>query len=69
MKYFLHILLLLLLTILIFWYNDTYEEAFVPTIIKESYRPLERNVKRNMSEVYNKSATIVSNMFRRLRLI
>jgi hypothetical protein len=47
----------------------SYEEAFVPKIVKETYRPLERNVRRNLEGFYDKSSTDISNLFRKFGIL
>jgi hypothetical protein len=49
--------------------KKTYNEAFIPKIVKETYRPLERNIKRNFEEFYDKSSTDISNVFRKLGIL
>jgi hypothetical protein len=49
--------------------NKSYEEAFIPRIVKETYRPLERNVKRNFEGFYDKSSTDISNLFRKFGIL
>ena len=45
------------------------QEAFVPKIVKETYRPIERNIRRNMEGFYDKSSTDISNLFRQFGII
>ena len=33
--------------------NNSYEEAFVPKIVKQTYRPVERNIRRNFEGFYS----------------
>ena len=45
------------------------EESFVPKIVKENYRPIERNVRRSVEGFYDKSSTNISNLFRKFGII
>jgi hypothetical protein len=49
--------------------KKTYEEAFIPKMVKETYRPLERNVRRNIEGFYDKSSTNISNLFRKFGIL
>jgi hypothetical protein len=49
--------------------KKTYEEAFVPKIVKETYRPLERNIRRNFEGFYDRSSTDISNLFRKFGIL
>jgi hypothetical protein len=49
--------------------KKNYEEAFVPKILKENYRPLERNIRRKLEGFYDKSSTDVSNLFRKIGIL
>lgn len=49
--------------------NNSYEEGFVPKIIKETYRPIERNIRRNFEGFYDKSSTDISNLFRKFGIL
>jgi hypothetical protein len=46
-----------------------YEEGFIPKMVKETYRPLERNVRRNLEGFYDKSSTDISNLFRKFGIL
>jgi hypothetical protein len=41
------------------------QEAFVPKIVKETYRPIQRNIRINMKGFYDKSSTNILNLFRK----
>lgn len=49
--------------------KKSYEEAFIPKIVKETYRPLERNMRRNLEGFYDKSSTDISNLFRKFGIL
>jgi hypothetical protein len=49
--------------------NNLYKEAFVPKIVKETYRPIERNIRRNFEGFYGKSSTDISNLFRKFGIL
>ena len=62
-------MLLILITISCLFAKNTYEESFVPKIVKETYRPIERNIRRNVEGFYDKSSTNISNLFRKFGII
>ena len=62
-----HVLLLSIVLIVFSAYNI--QESFVPKIVKENYRPLERNIRRNVEEFYGRSSTNISNIFRKFGII
>jgi len=45
------------------------KESFVPTIVKETYRPIQRNIRRRVEGFYDKSSTNISNLFRKFGII
>ena len=45
------------------------QEAFVPKIVKETYRPIQRNIRINMKGFYDKSSTNILNLFRKFGII
>lgn len=49
--------------------NNSYEEAFVPKVVKQTYRPVERNIRRNFEGFYDKSSTNISNLFRKFGIL
>lgn len=49
--------------------ENSYQEAFVPKIFKEAYRPIERNIRRNVEGFYDKSSTNISNLFRKFGIM
>jgi len=64
------LLLILIIIILVCTFSKkSYEEAFIPKIIKETYRPIERNVRRNFEGFYDKSSTDISNLFRKFGIM
>ena len=72
MNKFMYNLIFLLLIIILgcgLTNNNNYEEGFVPKIIKETYRPIERNIRRNFEGFYDKSSTNISNLFRKFGIL
>lgn len=71
MNKFMYNLVFLLLIIILgcAFTNNSYEEGFVPKIIKETYRPIERNIKKNFEGFYDKSSTNISNLFRKFGIL
>ena len=61
------LILLFILLIVSSAYNI--QEAFVPKILKENYRPIERNIRRGVEGFYDKSSTNISNLFRKFGII
>lgn len=45
------------------------QEGFIPRKIKEIYRPYARKIRINYEGFYNKSATSVSNVFRKFGIL
>ena len=41
------------------------KESFVPKIVKSSWRPIERNIRKHYEGFYNKTSTHFSNLLRR----
>jgi hypothetical protein len=65
-------LLFTLLTLIILcclFSESKYTETFVPKILKEKYRPLERNIRMTYEGFYNKTTTGVSNLFRKFGIL
>jgi hypothetical protein len=58
-----------LLAIIIFSCSFSYNEPFVPKIVKETYRPIERNIRTNLEGFYDKSSTNISNLFRKFGIL
>jgi hypothetical protein len=58
-------LLLSFIIITSFVKNTFYKEPFVPKIIKEKYRPLNRQIRKQVEGFYDKTTTSVSNLFRK----
>jgi hypothetical protein len=72
MNKFIYYSIFLLLIIIILgctFSKKSYEEAFIPKIVKETYRPLERNIRRNFEGFYDKSSTDISNLFRKFGIL
>jgi len=46
-----------------------YKEEFIPKIFKETYRPLERNVRMTYEGFYDKTSTDISNLFRKFGIL
>lgn len=61
--------LLLIIILGCIFTNNSYEEAFVPKIVKETYRPIQRNIKKNFEGFYDKSSTNISNLFRKFGIL
>lgn len=49
--------------------NNSYQETFIPKIIKEKYRPIHRNIRRTYEGFYEKSSTDISNLFRKFGIL
>jgi len=49
--------------------KNNYKETFVPKIVKETYRPIERNIRRTYEGFYDKMSTDVSNLFRKFGIL
>ncbi len=64
-------LFLLFLTSIILYcsFLNNRTEGFVPKIIKEKYRPIERNVRTACEGFYNKTTTNISNFFRKFGIM
>lgn len=45
------------------------KEAFIPKIVKETYRPIERNVRKTYEGFYDKTSTDISNLFRKFGIL
>lgn len=69
LKYILIILLTLMIISTIFNDYSSIEESFVPKIVKENYRPIERNIRRRIEGFYDKSSINMSNLFRKFGII
>jgi hypothetical protein len=63
--------MLIIILICAFSKNNLYnvKETFVPTIVKNTYRPIERNIRRRIEGFYDKSSTNISNLFRKFGII
>jgi hypothetical protein len=68
-SYYLVFFLIIIIIVGCAFSKKSYEEAFIPKIVKESYRPLERNIRRNLEGFYDKSSTDVSNFFRKFGIL
>jgi hypothetical protein len=49
--------------------KNNYKETFVPKIVKETYRPIERNIRMTYEGFYDKSSTDISNLFRKFGIM
>jgi hypothetical protein len=49
--------------------KNNYKETFVPKIVKETYRPIERNIRMTYEGFYDKSSTDISNLFRKFGIL
>jgi hypothetical protein len=64
--------LLFLLLIIIFacaFGKNRYQEAFIPKIVKETYRPIVRNIRMTYEGFYDKTTTDASNLFRKFGIL
>jgi hypothetical protein len=48
---------------------NVYKESFVPKIVKESYRPIERNIRKTYEGFYSKTSTYISNLSRKFGIL
>ncbi len=46
-----------------------YKEAFIPKIVKETYRPIARNIRMTYEGFYDKTTTDASNLFRKFGIL
>lgn len=67
--YNLLIISLLLISLYYLYLQSNYTETFVPKILKEKYRPLERNIRMTYEGFYNKTTNGVSNLFRKFGIL
>lgn len=69
--YILLILLLIIVTIgnACSFSEYIYQEAFIPKMVKETYRPFARNVRMTYEGFYNQSSTDISNLFRKFGIL
>ena len=44
-------------------------EPFVPKIVKETYRPVARNIRMTYEGFYDKTSTDISNLFRKFGIL
>jgi hypothetical protein len=49
--------------------KNNYKESFMPKIIKETYRPIERNIRKTYEGFYDKTSTDISNLFRKFGIL
>lgn len=61
--------LLLFIILVCAFSKKSYKEAFIPKIVKENYRPIERNIRRNFEGFYDRSSTDISNLFRKFGIL
>lgn len=45
------------------------QEPFVPKIVKEHYRPLERNIRTRANDFYTKTNTVITNVLRKINVL
>ncbi len=64
---FILVLVILLLSSIIS--VNVYRESFVPKIVKESYRPIERNIRKTYEGFYDKTSTYISNLSRKFGIL
>lgn len=50
-------------------YKYKYKETFVPKILKQTYRPIERNIRTKYEGFYNNTTTNVSNILRKVGIM
>ena len=72
--YNLFALIFLLMLLLSLWSHisssiKSYEEPFVPKIVKETYRPIERNFRIRYEGFYDKTSADISNLFRKFGIL
>ncbi len=60
-----YIFMIIALLFMYMFFHYTYKESFVPKIIKESYRPFERNIRKKYQGFYNNTSSTISNLFRK----
>ena len=63
------LIILIILIVYSLFSNLTYKEAFVPKILKETYRPIERNFRATYEGFYDKTSTDISNLFRKFGIL
>jgi len=63
------ILLFIIIMISCAFSKINYKETFIPKIVKETYRPIERNIRRTYEGFYDKTSTDVSNLFRKFGIL
>jgi hypothetical protein len=49
--------------------ENQYKETFIPKIVKETYRPIERNIRKTYEGFYDKTSTDISNLFRKFGIL
>lgn len=67
--YTLFILLFLTIILICSFSKNNYNESFVPKIVKETYRPLHRNIRKTYEGFYDKTSICVSNFFRKFGIL
>lgn len=63
------VFLLLLIILTCLFTKNIYQEAFIPKIVKESYRPIARNVRMTYEGFYDKTSSDISNLFRKFGIL
>jgi hypothetical protein len=63
------LILFLIIIICCAFSGNTYKETFMPKIVKETYRPIERNIRMTYEGFYDKTSTDISNLFRKFGIL
>ena len=63
------LLLFLIIILSCAFSHKIYTEPFMPKIIKEHYRPIERNIRKTYEGFYDKTSSTVSNLFRKFGVL
>lgn len=51
------------------FFKNNYKETFIPKIVKTTYRPLERNIRRTYEGFYDKTTKKASNLFTKFGIL
>ena len=62
-------LILVILLLGCIFSENVSRETFVPKIVKEAYRPIERKVRMTYEGFYGKTSSDVSNLFRKFGIL
>ena len=63
------IILLIIITLSCAFSKNHYQEAFVPRVVKETYRPIARNIRMTYEGFYDRTSTDISNLFRKFGIL